>query len=102
MGEVIPFIRPFEEADYCKRHVQDALSRSHVDFNHPHFQERLAERDITMRQVLTTLQKGDVIDGPKRDDRGDYRIKMKRNVAGRPIQVVVALNLDKCTVVTVI
>ena len=62
----------------------------------------MRERDITMRQVLSTLQKGKIIDGPASDEFGDFRVKLKRYVAGRTIQVVVALNIGKCTVVTVI
>lgn len=102
MGKVIPFDNPFSDLDRCARHIEECLDRSDVDFEQPHFRERLRERDITMRQVLSTLQKGEIIDGPKRDAYNDFRVKMKRYVAGRKIQVVVALNVGKCTVVTVI
>lgn len=60
------------------------------------------ERDITMRQVISTIEKGELIDGPKKDKYGDWRIKLKRFVAGRKVQVVLALNSSACTVVTVI
>ena len=102
MGKVIPFNNPFFDRDYCARHIKVCLERSDVDFEQPHFRERLQEREITMRQVLSTLQKGDIIDGPKQDFHNDFRVKMMRYVAGRKIQVVVALNVGKCTVVTVI
>ena len=78
------------------------LERSEVDFDLPHFRQRLRERDITMRQVLSTLRKGKITDGPESDEYGDFRVKLKRYVAGKIIQVVVALNFGKCTVVAVI
>lgn len=101
-GKVIPIDSPFSDIDHCALHIKMCLGRSDVDFEQPHFRERLQDRDITMRQVLSTLQKGKIVDGPKRDVHNDFRVKMKRYVAGRKIQVVVALNVGKCTVVTVI
>lgn len=102
MNKVIPFDSPFSDPDRCARHIEECLDRSDADFEQPHFRERLRERDITMRQVLSALQKGEITDGPKRDSHNDFRVKMKRYVASREIQMVVALNVRKCTVVTVI
>ncbi len=102
MGNVVPFENLLHDAKHCANHVRSCLDRSEVDFEQPHFRDRLRERDITMRQVLSTLRKGEIIDGPKKDVHGDVRVKMRRYVAGRTIQVVVALNVRKCTVVTVI
>ena len=101
-GKVFPFDNPFFDIDRSAHHIKKCLGRSDVDFEQPHFRERLRERDVTMRQVLSTLQKGKIIDGPKRDVHNDFRVKMRRYVADRKIQVVVALNVGKCTVVTVI
>ncbi|MCE2523439.1 MAG: hypothetical protein J4F49_09530 [Rhodobacteraceae bacterium] len=39
------------------------------------------------------------IDGPKSDVHGDFRVRLRRYAVGRKIQVVVALNVNKCTVV---
>ncbi len=102
MVGVIPFHNPFRVAEYCAGHIVECLDRSEVDFDQPHFRERLRERDITMRQVLSTLRKGEITDGPRKYAHGDFGVKLKRFVAGRKIQVVVALNVSKCTVVTVI
>lgn len=102
VGKVIPFQDRFRDAEHYARHVEESLDRDDIDFEQPHFRERLKQRDITMRQVLATLQKGEITDGPNKDDHGDFRRKMKRYVAGRKIQVVLALNVGKCTVVTVI
>ncbi len=102
MGNVLPFEHPLHDANHCADHVRTCLDRSEVDFEQPHFRDRLRERDITMRQVLSTLRNGEITDGPKKDVHGDVRIKMRRYVAGRKIQVAQALNVRKCTVVTVI
>lgn len=101
-GKVIPFEDRFVDAAHCARHVQECLDRDEIDFEQPHIRERLRERDITMRQVLSTVQKGEITDGPNKDVHGDFRIKMRRYVAGRKVQVILALNVGKCTVVTVI
>lgn len=58
MGKVLPFANPFSNIDQCAHHIKECLGRSDVDFEQPHFRERLRERDITMRQVLSTLQRG--------------------------------------------
>jgi hypothetical protein len=96
--------------DEAPRSAQDyealvhALARdsANIQFGHPHFQQRLAERNVSMRQVLETLRTGSVIDGPKRDQWGDWRVKLQRRVAGRRVQVVVAVKDDRLDVVTVI
>ena len=102
MAEVIPFRAPFSDAGYCAEYIVARLDESEIDFDQPQFRERLRDRDISMRQVLSTLRKGEVTDGPRRDVHGDFRVKLKCYVAGRKIQVVVALNVSKFTVVTVI
>ena len=82
--------------------VQRLAKDSKVQFGHPHFQQRLQERKVSMRQVLDTLRNGCVVDGPKLDQWGDWRVKMQRRVAGRRVQVVVAVKDDLLDVVTVI
>ena len=66
MSDVLPFDDPFFDLDRCARHINECLDRSDVDFEQPHFRKRLRERDITMRQVLSTLRRGEIVDGPKR------------------------------------
>lgn len=70
-------------------------------FDHPHFQERLAERNLNMRHVLETVGKGLPTGNPKLDDWGDWRVKLRRKVAGRRVQVVVAVKSDHFVAVTV-
>jgi hypothetical protein len=58
---------------------------------HPHLQERMAQRGKTMRDILETVRKGEGVSGPVVDKYGDWRIRMRRSVAGRRVQVVVAV-----------
>jgi hypothetical protein len=55
-----------------------------------------------MRQVLEALRHGSVIDGPTKDEWGDWRVKLQRRVAGRRVQIVVAMKERHLDVVTVI
>lgn len=71
-------------------------------FSQPHAAQRMAERNINMRQVLETLRKGKASNAPELDQFGDWRIKLTRKVAGRRVQVVVALKANHVLVVTVI
>ncbi|MGH6847287.1 MAG: DUF4258 domain-containing protein [Methylocella sp.] len=71
-------------------------------FDHPHFQQRLAERGVNMRHVLETVRKGNATEPPTIDQYGEWRIKLRRKVAGRRVQVVVAVKEDHFVVVTAI
>lgn len=70
--------------------------------DHPHFRERLAGRKLTMRHVLETVRKGVPVKEPTLDRYGDWRIKLRRKVAGRRVQVVVAVKADHFVLVTAI
>ena len=79
-----------------------AADTSNILFDHPHFRERLEKRNLSMRHALETLRHGCIVDGPKKDQWGDWRIKVARLVAGRKVQVVVAYKGDHFVVVTII
>ncbi len=55
-----------------------------------------------MRHALEALREGTIIDGPKKDKWGDWRIKVSRLVAGRRVQVVVAYKGDHFVAITII
>jgi hypothetical protein len=74
----------------------------HVHFNHPHFQLRLDQRGLNMRLILETLREGVATGKPTLDPYGDWRIKLRRTVAGRTVQVVVAVKEDHLVMVTAI
>ncbi len=50
------------------------------------------ERNVPMRLVLETLKGGSIDQGPKRDDIGDWRCRVRRRWAGKYVRVVVALS----------
>lgn len=98
-----PTSEPVPTADALEDRVHWlAKDSKNLRFDIPHFQERLRMRKLTMRQVLDTLRHGNVISGPVKDEWGDWRVKLKRKVAGRRVQVVVAVKERHLVVVTVI
>jgi hypothetical protein len=68
----------------------------------PHLQLRMHQRNISMRQMLEVIAEGEAIDGPRLDQYGDWRIKLARKVAGRRVQVVVAVTETYFVPITVI
>ena len=100
MAKVVPF--PFRPTtDELIERVHAALARSEIEFDSPHLQKQMANRKVPMRHVLECLKTGDVVGEPKRDKYTDWRIKLLRYVAGRKVQVVVAVKLRRVVVVTV-
>ena len=79
-----------------------AADSINLKYDHLHIRERLDARGITMRQILEVLRHGSVLTGPSLDEFGDWRLKLKRRVAGRRVQVVVAVKEDHLVVVTAI
>ena len=53
-----------------------------------------------MRSVLEVLRKGRSFGPPQLDDNGDWRLKMRRRVAGRRVEVVVAVYSDHIECIT--
>lgn len=104
-GRVVPFKLPKtaptrEELLVRVRNL--AANSANIRWEHPHIRQRMDERNISMRQALEVLRKGKAISGPTQDDYGDWRLKLLRKVAGRRVQVVVAVLEKHLTVVTVI
>lgn len=90
-------------ADFLLQKIRAAAAVSgNIEFDHPHAKKRLAERHLSMRHLLECLRAGEVNDGPTRDQYGDWRIRLMRYVAGRRVQVVVAVKPHRIVVVTVI
>lgn len=101
-GEIVPF-PAIPSADFLQRKIAELSQDSgNIEFDHPHFQSRMQSRNLSMRQVLECLREGIVIDGPKKDKWGDWRIKVQRYVAGRRVQVVVAYKVTLVVVITAI
>lgn len=68
-----------------------SLDSRNVHMLVPHFRERMEERGITARLVLEVLRAGYGSGKPTLDPSGDWRITMRRKVAGRRVHVVVAV-----------
>ncbi|WP_029030320.1 DUF4258 domain-containing protein [Salinarimonas rosea] len=101
-AEVIPFPERPSRQELEARVRALAQNTGNINFEAPHFQERLQERGILMRQVLDVLRNGEAIHGPTKDQWGDWRIKMRRLTAGRRVQVVVAVRETELIAITVI
>jgi len=55
-----------------------------------------------MRQMLEVIRNGEPNQDPTLDEYGDWRIRLVRKVAGRRVQVVVAVSESYISPVTVI
>jgi len=93
----------FADRDFFEQRIKALVAdSSKIVWHHPHIQMRLSERRLSLRHILETLRKGEIMDGPTRDEWGDWRAKFHRVVAGRRVQVVVAYKGDHVVVVTAI
>ena len=106
-AEIVPIGQPKPKppptlSELVQRVHELAKDSDNIGFLSPHAQMRMQQRGITMRLVLETLRKGEGISGPTKDQYGDWRIKLRRHVAGRRVQVVVAVMEKEFSVVTVI
>lgn len=104
-GRVVPFPSPTNKPaleELVARVKTLAADSANIHWEHPHVQKRMESRNISMRQALEVLRIGRAISGPEMDDYGDWRIKLSRKVAGRRVQVVVAVKATHLVVVTVI
>ena len=59
-----------------------------------HAEDRMEARSITATQVLRCLRKGSITEGPAREPRGNWRIRMEVFSAGEPVKVVGVLDRD--------
>jgi hypothetical protein len=106
-GTVAPFpgarAQPPSREELVKR-VRRLLAAdtANMRLEHPHVQQRITQRGVTMRQVLEVLRAGACVSGPTLDPYNDWRIKLRKVVAGRRVQVVVAVKESRFFVVTVI
>lgn len=106
-ANILPFRHPKHRrpsADELVQRVRALLAQDtdNVRFDNPHVKTRMAQRVLVMRQVIEACRLGECVSGPTLDDYGDWRIKLRRVVAGRRVQVVVAVKEDHFVVVTAI
>jgi hypothetical protein len=98
----LPLEKAVPTADQLVSRIRAMAEAGRMRFDHPHFQLRLVERGLNMRQVLETVRKGCAVGTPELDQWGDWRLKLRRKVAGRRVQVVVAVKPDHFVAVTAI
>lgn len=101
-ASIIPFPAKPSAAFLLARVRRAAVDSGNIDFDHPHFQARMLKRKLNMRHVLECLRNGEVNHGPSLDQYGDWRIRLLRYVAGRRVQLVVAVKPHRIVAVTVI
>jgi len=65
-----------------------------------HALERLDERGLTTRQVLSTLREGEAERDPIPDQDGDWEIILIKRSAGKLVRVVAALSGCRLYVIT--
>lgn len=71
----------------------------------PHAKERMIERNITRKQVLTCIEKGKISESPYRDVKGDWRCSIEHYTSGNAVTVAIAFKYnnsgERIVVVTV-
>jgi len=102
MSELIPFPEPDSLDELVEKTHKLAEDSANVSWGSPHVQQRMRERNVSIRQIFDVLRHGKGIDGPTLDKYGDWRIKLKRFTAGRVVQVVAVVKSDHLEIVTVI
>ena len=102
-------IAPFSRARAETPSADQLVSRVHslaladslnVRMSEPHLKQRMRERGINVRLVMEVLRSGRAVGRPELDEFGDWRIHMRRKVAGQRINVVVAVCADHIECIT--
>jgi Domain of unknown function (DUF4258) len=92
-GNVVPFSEGLSRAA-----AQELIRRLVADSKFAwdgHFAESMLERQIVMRQVLTALLEGQVVQGPDIDEYGDWRCKVEKWSTGQRVTVIVAITRSR-------
>ncbi len=55
-----------------------------------HAYRRMEERDISMRQIMHVLQRGDVTDGPFQTEHRNWKFTMQADTSGQLVSVAAA------------
>jgi hypothetical protein len=91
-GKVVPIgLSPVRATQLLR---QTAKASARVFFTR-HVEVRMRERGITRTQVLRCLSHGRVVEGPSRDVKGNWIMKLEVLSAGELIAIVAALDRDE-------
>lgn len=78
----------------AKKILQEvAKTSSRVLFTR-HAERRMKQRNITRLQVIKSLQRGLIIEGPVRDVKGNWNLTIQAITSGDEINVVAAIDSD--------
>ena len=106
MKKVIPFKKtdkPVPTRDELVNHLREMVKDlDNMKWIGTHFPDRLRQRGLSMRQIIETVKHGVCVSGPTLDEWGDWRIKLRRMVAGRRVQVVIAVKKSHFDIITAI
>lgn len=102
MSKVIPI--KMNDADALSI-LRGCVANDSRVFISPHAKERMLERNITLKQVLTCIEKGRITESPYRDVRGDWRCSIEHYTSGSAVTVAIAFKYnnsgERIVVVTV-
>jgi hypothetical protein len=91
-GNVVPIgLSPIQGRQLVREVAQDS---GRVFFTH-HAERRMRERHITRTQVLRCLTRGSVVEGPSRNAKGNWTMRLEALSAGEVIAVLAAIDRDK-------
>lgn len=79
-----------------------ALNTGQMRMDVPHLQNSILKRGVSMRQVLEVIRNGAPINDPQLDRYGDWKLTLSRKVAGKRVQVIVAVTESYFVAVSVI
>jgi hypothetical protein len=86
-ANVVPFLsRPLAEG------LIHRLGREDRFVLEPDCIAKMRVRRFDAREVMTTLTQGSINQGPRRDECGDYRCRIRKRVAGRLVRVIVDIH----------
>ena len=95
-SNIVKFQRPIRwdnlRSDEAKRVVQDLAQDTGKVLIGFHATERQDERgSITSLHVLDILRTGDVLNAPKKNDRGDWEVEVEKRIRGGRDAVAVTI-----------
>lgn len=86
----------------AEKQINARAANSKMVLRTQHLVEMMLERDITMRQVLSTLRRGQVVSGPEwSEDHNNWTYKVQKLSSGRDVTVVCCLSATELTVTAI-
>lgn len=74
--------------------LRECMTEDSKIFISPHAKKRMTERNITLKQVLTCIEKGRISESPYRDIKGDWRCTIDHYTSGSAVTVATAFKYN--------